>query len=57
MKTETSSGQLRELAVSAGAVTEAEARCLEREIAQLVNVIRDIAGSGTQLGELRVVKE
>jgi hypothetical protein len=54
---ETSSDQLRQLAVNAGAITEVEARTLEREIVQLANVIRDIARSDVQPGELRMVKE
>lgn len=57
METETSNEQLRRLAVSAGAITELEVHTLEREIVQLVNVIRDIARSDVQPGELRMVKE
>lgn len=57
MEIETSSDQLRQLAVNAGAITEVEVRTLERQIVQLVNVIRDIARSDVQPGELRMVKE
>ena len=57
MRIETSNDQLRKLAVSAGAVTELEVRTLEREVVQLVNVIRDIASADVQPGDSRVVKE
>lgn len=57
MRIETSNDQLRKLAVSAGAVTELEVRTLEREVVQLVNVIRDIASVDVQPGDSRVVKE
>lgn len=56
MRIETSNDQLRKLAVSAGAVTELEVRTLEREVVQLVNVVRDIANAEAQPGELRRVK-
>lgn len=56
MRVETSNEQLRQLAVSAGAITELEVRALEREIVQLVDVIRDIANADIQPGELRMVK-
>ena len=57
MRIETSNDQLRKLAVSAGAVTELEVRTLEREVVQLVHVIRDIASVDVQPGDSRVVKE
>lgn len=57
MRIETSNDQLRKLAVSAGAVTELEMRTLEREVVQLVNVIRDIASVDAQPGDSRVVKQ
>ena len=57
MRVETSNDQLRKLAVSAGAVTELEVRTLEREVVQLVHVIRDIASVDVQPGDSRVVKE
>ena len=57
MREETSNEELRQLAVSAGAITELEVRTLEREIVQLVNVIRDIASVDVQPGDSRVVKE
>lgn len=57
MRIETSNDQLRKLAVSAGAVTELEVRTLEREVVQLVNVIRDIASVDAQPGDSRVVKQ
>ena len=57
MRIEASSDQLRQVAVNAGAITELEVRTLEREIVQLVNVIRDVASSDVQPGELRKVKE
>ena len=56
MRVETSNEELRQLAVSAGAITELEVRTLEREVMQLVNVIRDIANADVQPGELRMVK-
>ena len=57
MRVETSNEELRQLVVSAGAITELEVRTLEREIVQLVNVIRDIANADGQPGELRMVME
>lgn len=57
MRIDTSNDQLRKLAVSVGAVTELEVRTLEREVVQLVNVVRDIAISDDQSGELRMVLE
>lgn len=57
MRIEASNDQLRKLAVSAGAVTELEVRTLEREVVQLVHVIRDIASVDVQPGDSRVVKE
>ena len=57
MRIDTSNEQLRKLAVSVGAVTELEVRTLEREVVQLVNVVRDIATSDDQQGELRMVME
>ena len=57
MRIDTSNDQLRKLAVSVGAVTELEVRTLEREVVQLVNVVRDIATSDDQQGELRMVME
>jgi hypothetical protein len=56
VRVETSNEELRQLVVSAGAITELEVRTLEREIVQLVNVIRDIANADVQPGELPVVK-
>ena len=56
MKIDTSNDQLRKLAVSVGAVTELEVRTLEREVVQLMNVVRDIANAEAQPGELRRVK-
>jgi hypothetical protein len=56
VRVETSNEELRQLAVSAGAITELEVRTLEREIVQLVNVIRDIANADVQPGELWMVK-
>jgi hypothetical protein len=56
VRVETSNEELRQLAVSAGAITELEVRTLEREIVQLVNVIRDIANADVQPGEFRMVK-
>ena len=57
MRIDTSNDQLRKLAVRAGAVTELEVRTLEREVVQLVNVVRDIASVDVQPGDPRVVKE
>jgi hypothetical protein len=57
VRIDTSNEQLRKLAVSVGAVTELEVRTLEREVVQLVNVVRDIATSDDQPGELRMVME
>lgn len=57
MRIDTSNDQLRKLAMSAGAVTELEVRTLEWEVVQLVNVVRDIATSDDQQGELRMVME
>lgn len=57
VRVETNNEHLRKLAVSAGAVTELEVRTLEREVVQLVNVIRDIASADVLPGDLRVVKE
>ena len=57
MRIDTSNDQLRKLAASAGAVTELEVRTLEWEVVQLVNVVRDIATSDDQPGELRMVME
>lgn len=57
MRIDTSNDQLRKLAMSAGAVTELEVRTLEWEVVQLVNVVRDIATSDDQPGELRMVME
>lgn len=57
MRIDTSNDQLRKLAMSAGAVTELEVRTLEWEVVQLVNVVRDIATSDDQAGELRMVME
>lgn len=56
MRVETSNEQLRRLALSAGAITELEVRTLEGEILRLVNVVRDIANTEAQPGELRRVK-
>lgn len=57
MRIDTSNDQRRKLAMSAGAVTELEVRTLEWEVVQLVNVVRDIATSDDQQGELRMVME
>lgn len=57
MRIDTSNDQLRKLAMSAGAVTELEVRTLEWEVVELVNVVRDIATSDDQPGELRMVME
>jgi hypothetical protein len=57
VRIDTSNDQLRKLAVSVGAVTELEVRTLEREVVQLMNVVRDIATSDDQLGELQMVME
>jgi hypothetical protein len=57
VRIDTSNDQLRKLVVSVGAVTELEVRTLEREVVQLVNVVRDIATSDGQPGELRMVME
>lgn len=56
MRVETTNEQLRQLAASAGAISELEARTLEGEIVQLVDVIRDIASVDVQPGELPMVK-
>lgn len=57
MRVETSSEQLRQLAMRAGAITEMDVRTLAREIGQLANVIRDIVSFDVPPSELRVVKE